>query len=282
MTKTIKSVLLLCCVLSGLLIYSCTKNNSSQSAADTETQTAADNSFAQSTNDDVTSVSAQSEDNGVAGSYHDSTSSYILSPCATITFNLASSPYTLTINFGNTNCRCYDGKYRRGEIIVTYNGRYRDSGSVHSITFNDYYVNNYKVDGTQTVTNNGRNTAGNTSFTVQDNTTITDTAGHKLTFASTRTREWVQGESTSGIGGWRDDVYSITGSASGTTFSGASYTENITNPLIVALNCHWITKGTVEFTPSGKLTRTIDFGNGDCDNKATVTIAGITFNILLP
>ena len=89
------------------------------------------------------------------------------------------------------------------------------------------------------------------------------------------------GESTIGLFKWTDDVYSITGTASGTGFDGTAFTSNITNPLIVALNCHWIEKGTIVFTPSGKLPRTIDFGNGDCDANATITIAGATFNIVL-
>ena len=76
-------------------------------------------------------------------------------------------------------------------------------------------------------------------------------------------------------------MYSITGTASGTAFDGTHFTSNITSALIVALNCRWIEEGKIEFKPDGKLTRTIDFGNGDCDNKATVTIAGISFNILL-
>jgi hypothetical protein len=46
----------------------------------------------------------------------------------------------------------------------------------------------------------------------------------------------------------------------------------MTSALIVALNCRWIEKGTIEFKPGGKLTRMVDYGNGNCDNKATVTI----------
>ena len=97
-----------------------------------------------------------------------------------------------------------------------------------------------------------------------------------------RPREWVGGESTSGLFDWTDDVYSITGTASGTSFDGTQFSSNITNPLIFALNCRWVEKGTIEFIPSDKITRTIDFGNGDCDNDATISIAGLSFNIKLP
>ena len=281
MKKTIKSVLLLCCLLSGIL-YSCTKSNSPNTNADNETQTASDNLLAQTTNDDVTTITAQSEDNGVAGTIGDSAHGYMLSPCAGISINTISSPHELIIDFGATNCLCLDGKYRRGKIRVSYTGLYRDSGSSHTIGFENYYVNNYKVEGMQTVVNKGHNAAGNLIFTVNVSSAITDTAGNTLTYTSDRTREWVAGENTGDLSGWHDDVYSITGTASGTSFNGTAYTAKITSPLIVALNCRWIEAGKIDFTPNSKLTRTIDFGNGDCDNKAVVSIAGISFNIVLP
>ncbi len=274
-----KTVLLLGCAL-FLLTYSCTKNNSSTNS-DNDIQSATDNSFAESTNNDVTTISTQSEDDGTAGSLGDSTFGYMLSPCANISFDTVSIPHKLTVDFGSTNCLCFDGKYRRGKILVSYSGRYRDSASSHTITPDNYYVNNYKVDGTQTVINKGHNNAGNLTFSIQVNSTIKDTSGNTLTYTSARTREWVAGENTTGILGWRDDIYSITGTASGTSFNGTQFTSKITSPLIFALNCRWVEEGIIEFKPDGKLTRTIDYGNGNCDNKATVTIAGISFNILL-
>jgi hypothetical protein len=271
--------LLLACFV--FIIFSCSKNNSSI-PGDSDTQSAADNSFAESTSNDAISISTQSEDNGVTGNYTDSTYGFMLSPCATVTIDLVTSPHVLTIDFGSADCLCFDGKYRRGKILISYTGLYRDSASLHTISFNNYYVNNYKVEGTTTVVNNGHNAAGNLTFSVQVDATITDSSGHVLTYSSARTREWVAGESTAGLLGWVDDVYSITGTASGTDFSGTTFTSNITSALIVALNCRWIEAGKIDFTPAGKLTRHLDFGNGDCDNKMNIKIGGLSFDILLP
>jgi hypothetical protein len=143
-------------------------------------------------------------------------------------------------------------------------------------------VNDYKVEGTTTIVNHGRNDAGNLTFSVNVSSIITDTTGKHLTYTSARTREWVAGESTDDISEWTDDVYSITGTASGTAFDGTEFTSVIKNPLIVALNCRWIEGGTIEFTPSDKIKRTIDFGNGDCDNKITVSVAGFKIDLQLP
>jgi hypothetical protein len=78
-----------------------------------------------------------------------------------------------------------------------------------------------------------------------------------------------------------DDTYSITGSASGTVASGNSYTIAITQALVRKMSCYWFESGKVEVAPAGRLTRTLDYGSSGCDNKATVTIAGNTYNILL-
>lgn len=279
MKKTFKSVLLLSCVMCSLL-FSCSKDNSPGNSTDTETATSTDNSFAENTNDDITTVSTQSEDNGTEHPVDQGTGLH-LGNCVTITRDTVAVPHTITINFGDADCLCFDGKYCRGKIIVSYTGRYRDSGSMHTIMLDNYYVNNYKVEGTQTVKNNGIDSAGYLSFSVDINSKITDSTGKTFTYTSTRTREWVAGEDTWGFLGWADDVYKITGSASGTNFNGASFTSTITKPLQVSLVCRWIEAGTINFTPSGKLTRTIDFGNGDCDDKATVTISGVSFPITL-
>src|SRR6267154_1769976 len=99
MKKLIKPVLILCCIAS-VINYSCTKNSNSGGNTDNNTQSASDNSFAESTNDDVANISAQSEDNGVTGSYNDSTYSLLLSPCATVSINNISSPHQLIVDFG--------------------------------------------------------------------------------------------------------------------------------------------------------------------------------------
>ncbi len=288
MTKTFPLLFLLSCFCFALM-YSCNKSNdnSNTNNSNTETSTSQDYAFAQTTNDDAASASSQLEDDrlsgsvSVSGSITGSADGLLLGSCATVTVDTTVKPHILTIDFGSTNCLCFDGKYRKGKIVVSFTGRYRDSASMHTISFSNYYVNNYKVEGSQTVVNEGHNAKGNLSFSIQTNTTITDTTGKQLTFTSNRTREWIAGENTKGWHGWSDDVYSITGTASGTGFNGASFNASITNPLIVALNCQWVEKGTIAFTPSGKLTRTIDFGDGTCDSKATVTIAGITFPITL-
>lgn len=199
--------------------------------------------------------------------------------CATITHDSISNPKTLTIDFGNTNCLCNDGKYRKGQINVSYNGKYRDPGSVHSISFTNYFVNDNQVLGSKTVTNNGVNGNGNLTFSiVVDGTIKKANNGGSIIWKSNRTREWLSGSNTST---WYDDVYSITGNGSGMSAKGVSYTTKITTPLRRALNCHWFDSGVIEVNPANLPVRVIDYGSGSCDNNVNVTINGVTYPITI-
>ena len=118
-------------------------------------------------------------------------------------------------------------------------------------------------------------------FSINVNGSIIKSAangGGTITWTSTRQREWIGGESSPT---WSDDVYLITGSASGTNAHGNTFTAQITIPLRREIGCHHFVSGRFDLTPTGKATRTIDFGNGACDDQATVTINGNVYNITL-
>jgi len=270
----------------SLAIVSCKKTNTNPSTpADTDTSVAADNGLAEGIYNDVQNISDQASDGDLKfyspqfnGNLQE-IQTFEKSSCATITHDSLSTPRTLVIDFGSTNCLCQDGNNRRGKINISYIGKYRESGSVHTISFTDYFVNDNQVIGTKTVTNNGKNTNGNTSFSIViDGQIIKANNAGTLTWKSNRTREWLVGEDTKT---WIDDIYSITGSSSGTNSNGNAFTASITTPLHRALNCHWFDAGVIEVNQTGKVLKTINFGSGTCDSDATVTILGKTYPITL-
>jgi hypothetical protein len=196
--------------------------------------------------------------------------SFKLSGCATVNNDTTVTPHVLTIDFGPTNCMCADGRNRRGKILVSYNGRYRDSGHVHTITFDGYHVDNHKVLGSKQVTNMGHNSSSQTFFNIAVNgMVIKPVTGDTITRIATRTRTWTAGESTLVK---NDDVYEITGKDSTVRASGKIFTANITSPLVVAVNCNWIKQGVIQITPQGGTPRTLNYGSGTCDKFATVTV----------
>jgi hypothetical protein len=205
--------------------------------------------------------------------------------CATVTiapFDTINWPKTITIDFGVTNCLGNDGKYRRGIITATLSGRYKDSLTVITIIPEGYYVNDNKVEGAKTVTNLGHVTEGHLTFSIKvENGTITKPDGSQVKWESERRRVWAEGEETPWptIG---DDVYLISGTASGTTANGRNFSITTVKDLRVEIGCKWIVSGTLEIQPEGKPLRTLDYGDGTCDNQATLTVNGNTFNITLP
>lgn len=192
-----------------------------------------------------------------------------LPSCATATLDTTVSPRTLVIDFGSTNCLCsnWDNKNRRGKLIATWTGRYRDAGTVITHRSENYYVDNNKLVWNHSATNNGPGSNGNYTFTVKAENCSYETTDGTITWNSTRTREWTQGYSTLTP---NDDVYVITGSASGKNRQGDDYTISIEEGLKKIIGCKWFVSGKMTLTSDSK-ERKLDYGDGTCDNKATLT-----------
>jgi hypothetical protein len=276
------SAFIIATVIMIALAAGCKKDKDEKTGVDSDVSTASDNAVSDAAFNDVANIADEAA-TGSLDSYRGHESERVMTSCATVTVDTVSVPHLITIDFGTTDCLCKDGNYRRGIILVTFNGHYRDSASTHSITFDNYYINFNKLDGTKTVTNLGRNNNGHLTFSISVNGSIIWDAqygGGTSTYNSNRTREWIAGESTMI---WTDDVYLISGTASGTTRSGASYSLSTVTPLRKRIGFKHFTDGIVDFTPANKPTRTIDYGyvGGAEDNLALVTINGHTFTITL-
>jgi hypothetical protein len=246
-----------------------------------DTQAAQDNAYAEGTYTDAeNAVTVSANSNGSNSMFKTASTLDMLSGgiSINITIDSVGITKTLTIDFG-AGTSCKDGRTRSGQIVATWNGRYRDSGTVITITFKNYTVNGDKVNGTKTVTNLGHNSRGNLHYSVVVTGASIATSTGTISWQSTRDREWVAGESTFD---WSDDVYNITGSASGTNRKGQTFTITIVKPLVVALNCRWIEAGSFDITTSASAsTGTVDYGSGNCDDQATFEYNGKTYDFTL-
>ena len=198
-------------------------------------------------------------------------------PCATFSVDTTGGHRTRTIDFGSTNCLCNDGKYRRGKIVITFTAPRIKPGSVITTTFENYFVNDNQVSGTTTVTNNGLNDSNNLSWTITIDKTLTFKTGEVAHWAGTRTREWIEGMKTPLD--WTDDVYSVTGTSTRTRPNGDTRTCTILTPLRKEMDCHHFVSGTVSIVRTGKPDILLDYGTGDCDDLATITVDGETKTI---
>jgi hypothetical protein len=184
------------------------------------------------------------------------------------------SPRTMTIDYGTTNYVCEDGNLRRGIILVTLTGAYRQPGTVITINFKDFYQNNNHVEGIKTISNTGLNSSNQMTYMVVVEMKVTNTSNEVYNCTSNRTRTWISGYDTKTK--W-DDIYLISGTSSGTNRRGDLFTARTISDLKIDMSCQWrIVSGTIEMNPEGKSTRTIDYGNGNCDNEISVTVNGKT------
>lgn len=296
MKKSTISFILAFILLGGMVLttFSCKKARLNR-----ETTTDEDNSLAESTFDDIDKTASEVavKEEGVKSKMDpkETPPDYTFgASCATISHTdangviLATSvngvltffdstiftapfPRLITIDFG-TGCTGDDGRTRKGKIKISLTGKFWVVGTVITHTLENYYVNDHHVEGTRTVTH----TDTEIWQIVVSGAKITDPDGKTVTWESTRTRTRV----TDGGTDFNifDDVYSITGSATGTNRDGRNFTVNITTPLQLQA-CSWIaeiTKGVVEIQPEDLKLRTIDFGDGTCDNEGTVTVGNKT------
>ncbi|TVR76130.1 MAG: hypothetical protein EA412_14340 [Chitinophagaceae bacterium] len=203
------------------------------------------------------------------------------SSCPTVTISPfdGTFPITIEVDFGNVNCPGADGRQRRGKLIADMSGPYTEPGTFISIVPENYYVNDMLVEGLQEVENLGLNAAGNLHFAITETNGIIHSPDGQIFWNSNRIREWVEGSDTATP--W-DDVYNITGTAEGTDANGRDYDLEIIAPLNVKVGCRWVRQGILEIRPDGLDERTIDYGNGDCNGNATLTIRDRDFNIVVP
>jgi hypothetical protein len=195
----------------------------------------------------------------------------------TISLDTMNSSKVMTLDYGDSNVLCDDGVCRRGKIIVSWTGRYRDNGTVIQITTSNFYQNDIKIDGTKKVTNMGRNGSSQMYWNIEVIGSITDTDGRTFTWSSNRVRTWVAGEATKLIR--FDDKYTVTGNSQGKNRKGVNFTSIITKALYIELNCKYLlTAGTIEIANADQPSRKVivDFGSGTCDNVGTYTVNGVT------
>ncbi len=189
-----------------------------------------------------------------------------------------SSPKSIRIDFGNTTCTDVLGTRRQGVLFVTFTGRYREVGSQISMEAQNYKVNDYILNGTQNITNLGLNSSQLPHFNVNTvNASVRRSNNdYAIQWDASMVRTWVTGSESIFL---EDDEYSVSGNAEGIDRNGNAYDLSIVRPVVFSFVCPWIHSGKISVTPSGKSVRFLDYGNGQCDNDASIEIDGFTSSV---
>lgn len=279
--RRIKILLLTVCCL--LTIASCKKDSQQADNQDLVSveESAIANENISDTFSDLNSLSVESDGLfGVSGSGFQimDVPDAISDACGQVSISPMTNtwPKTLTIDFG-AGCTV-ENITRKGKIIAVFSDRFQNPGAKVSVSFENFFINDHHIEGTKTITNNGKNASGHFNYTIEVSKSKISTTNQAMSFSSVNNIEWMEGSATRAIA---DDVFSITGSASGTNSKGIEYTLAIVKPLIKKVACRFIVAGSADITSGTRPKQTLDYGAGDCDNKATLTVSGISKEITL-
>lgn len=197
-------------------------------------------------------------------------------------------PQKIVVDFGN-GCLGRDGHLRSGKITTIYTGRLIHPGSLATTEFDNFKIDSISVEGTHKIKNTTGSTTGSnfTQFTVDvEGAKLTRPNGNYSKWESHKVRTQIEGN---GSASPQDDVFQVKGSANGQVKRGNllfAWKSEITEPLIKKFFCRWVSKGIIK-TWRATLSNTspwvaiLNFGNGNCDNQATLTINGVTHQITL-
>lgn len=286
-------------VCSALLFSSCKKKE----VEDNDTSGAGDHAFAETCSNDILNIGQQASYG--QGSFNSNSATYkgsewnIYNACAVLDFDtlLNTDADTLTVDFG-TGCTGKDNRVRKGILRFVYTAglHYRDSGNVINVSTpgSTYYVDGHQVIvNSKTITNKGHSTNGFLTWTINSDIDVNAANGAKLHWTTTnRTKVLLAGEMPNNQPiDWPNAKIAIYGDASGTytkpNGTNHSFTVKVSQAtwLVRDFTCgtnrRFFVAGTLEFTPDSKPTRYVNFGTGNCDNLAVVTINGHYYNVTL-
>ena len=273
----------------GLVVFSitsCKKTDDNSTTADpneatTSVQMQKDGAVSDFIVEDANDLFDQAaESNNLNGARPDNTANTNIIPaCAHVTVTPGGFPKTITIDFGTSCTDPITHVTRSGKIIINISDSLRHPGAVSTMTFDNYYVNLFKREGTITWTNTTVPPHRSWTRTVV-NGKVTAPDGRFWIHNATHSIEQVEGNGTPHFP--LDDAFSVTGNSTITNSAGVTRTHTIITALHKKVICHNIDMGSVSLVGPHH-TVLLDYGNGTCDNIATISVDGGTpTTIVLP
>ena len=192
------------------------------------------------------------------------------SDCLTVTSSGEDYPKEIVIDYGD-GCLNINGELKTGKVIISISDDILNEGAVCKIEYEDLMIGDRAIEMTKTKTNLGQNAEGNWEIETLTDLTITYEDGSSSTRSSNAKNEWLSGFGTEEK---LDDIFMRTGSGNVVTSEGAEYSREITTALLFDRSCTYIKSGVIELDKNGTAI-VIDFGDGECDEWATLTIDGV-------
>jgi len=177
-------------------------------------------------------------------------------------------PKTIIIDYGQ-GIEDHMGRTKSGQVLIELSKEMNLEGAVKTITFNEFKVGEASIDGYRIVTNLGSNEDNHVEFSIEGEISI-ENKGIIRTKNFVRKRSWIEGYGTCER---EDDVFLISGTS--TLYSGSkSVLTAITTPIkITPAVCQFPLEGEVSIDKGNGRGGVLNFGSGDCDSEATLTLS---------
>ena len=192
-----------------------------------------------------------------------------LPDCVTITVVIVQNMKTVTLDFGE-GCELRNGNFVSGKIIITYERDPEAASKMITYSFEDFYFNRKNVEGGGSILRERSNENSNPQSTKTFDVTVTWPDGLFASKVGVKVREMIEGQSTLA---WGDNVFLITGNWTFTRRNGIVLSAKIIKELRRELACKFLVSGTIELSKNLD-TAILDYGDGECDDLATVSING--------
>jgi hypothetical protein len=269
-------------ILASFLVFvACKKEKETTNSINStdELITATDNNRGETESNTIFTMSKGGWDRRL-GAKTNGTDTFDVPSCAVETLDTLSNPKKYIIDFGQTGCECFDGKTRKGRLILTWTGNPWDSLSQKQIIADSFFINNVRWTYQHRETNLGRKPPmGHPVMRVEVLDCKIMGADGVVDFKSDRTQELVRGHETPMI--FSDDEFMVKGATNGSDRKGNVFSTIITQPLKFRPDCRYFTSGKVELRRNNSEVRTLDYGSGNCDNEATMIIQGKSYPFTL-
>lgn len=252
----------------SMFVLSCSNDDSNSNNLDTaQAKTSAE---IDKITDDVSAIVDNQIDIQLSETGRTDTPESFLPPCATVTTVVSGNTWTRTIDFG-TGCTMPNGNVLSGMIIITKTANSDPFSRTFSVTFNDFHINNRLIEGNKTIVRTLTTVAPiHPTSTMTMNISVTFPNGETFVRTGNRVSEMIEGFGTPI---WADNIFRVTGNWS-TTRPNWSQTSTITTPLVFRMNCQYrLVRGVIEIARNNN-TAVINYGDGTCDNEATISING--------
>jgi hypothetical protein len=199
--------------------------------------------------------------------------------CATVTKTVANNIITIVYDYSAVVGGICGTTPVGGKMTITMPVRPDSTFSgilVRTVVYDNLKRDSLTMNGSHSITTTVVNGKASASEKLGKMTILNANSGKTITYTSTRSRAI----DNKGTLSRNDDESSVTGSTSGSSSDGTTFSSNITKALITKNTCSnskgFPVSGTEEIVAQDGTRKVVDYGDGTCDLKYTETTNGVT------